>query len=149
MKLLLIAFSALLLLPNFFNVHLEQTPQYDQKELFNPRLAYINSIDKLIETCDSLAGKNKIATNSFAYALMVSDLLRERFYHGFSRYPLTLGKNPDVTFGKENAVNAPNASLFHTTTKYLSKTLWLFPLLIVFKRRKKVSNRAKYFTPHN
>ncbi|HEY8689112.1 MAG TPA: hypothetical protein VIM07_07745 [Chitinophagaceae bacterium] len=262
MKLLLIAVSALLLLPNFFNVHLEQTPQYDHKELFDPRLAYINSTEKLIEVSDSIAKQNNIAPNSFAYALMVSQLLRERFYHGFSRYPLNqnwiaatgeyffgyglasivkpddilkysfsgcsqqsmvlmevmkrknisyrsvgfphhyatelkfnsnwyffdpnmepnipdsdrleskwnccadslkqyydttrfkdldwkFGKKLIVTFGKENSVNAPNASLFHTTTKYLSKTLWLFPLFIVFTRRKKVNNRSKYFTPHN
>lgn len=262
MKLLLIAVSALLLLPNFFNVHLEQTPQYDHKELFDPRLAYINSVEKLITTSDSIAAKNNIAKNSFACALVVSHLLRERFYHGFSRYPLNqnwiaatgeyffgyglasivkpddimkysfggcsqqsivlmevmkrkgisyrfvgfphhyaselmfdgkwyffdpnmepnipdnerleskwnccadslkkfydttrfkdldwkFGKNLHVTLGNVNAPTAPHASLFHTTTKYLSKTIWLFPLLIVFTRRKKVSNRSKYFTPHN
>ena len=262
MKLLLIAVSALLLLPNFFNIHLEQTPQYDHKELFDPRLAYINSTEKLIEVSDSMAKQNNIAPNSFAYALMVTHLLRARFYHGFSRYPLDqnwiaatgeycfgyglasivkpddilkysfggcsqqsmvlmevmkrknisyrsvgfphhyatelkfngnwyffdpnmepnipdsdrleskwnccadnlkkyydtsrfkdldwkFGKNLQVTLGKENSINARNASLFHTTTKYLSKTLWLFPLLIVFTRRKKVSNRSKFFTPHN
>lgn len=262
MKLLLITISALLLLPNFFNVHLEQTPQYDHKELFNLQLAYINSTDQLIATSDSVAYKNNIATNSFGYALIVYHLLRERFYHGFSRYPLNqnwiaatgeyffgyglasivkpddilkysfggcsqqsmvlmevmkiknipyrcvgfphhyatelmfdgkwyffdpnmepnisdsdrleskwnccadslkkyydskrfkdldwkFGKNLHVTLGKVNAVTAPNASLFHTTTKYLSKTLWLFPLLVVFASRKKVSNRTKYFTPRN
>ena len=88
MKLLLITISALLLLPNFFNVHLEQTPQYDHKELFNLQLAYINSTDQLIATSDSVAYKNNIATNSFGYALIVYHLLKERFYHGFSRYPL-------------------------------------------------------------
>ena len=262
MKLLLITISALLLLPNFFNVHLEQTPQYDHKELFNLQLAYINSTDQLIATSDSVAYKNNIATNSFGYALIVYHLLKERFYHGFSRYPLNqnwiaatgeyffgyglasivkpddilkysfggcsqqsmvlmevmkrknipyrcvgfphhyatelmfdgnwfffdpnmepnisdsdrleskwnccadslkkyydskrfkdldwkFGKNLHVTLGKVNAATAPNASLFHTTTKYLSKTLWLFPLLVVFASRKKVSNRTKNFTPRN
>src|SRR6476646_7918330 len=88
MKLLLIAISALLLLPNFFNVHLEETPQYDHKELFDPRLSYINSVDKLIEVSDSIAKQENIAPNSFAYERVVYHLIRERFYHGFSRYSL-------------------------------------------------------------
>ena len=262
MKLILIVFSALLLLPNFFNVHLEKTPLYDHKEQFDPRLAYINSTEKLIEVSDSIGKQNNIAPNSFAYALTVSKILRMRFYHGFSRYPLNqnwiaatgeyflgyglasivkpddilkysfggcsqqsivlmevmkrknipyrfvgfphhyatelkfnnnwyffdpnmepnipdsdrleskwnccadnlkkyydttrfkdldwkFGKNLTVTFGNENAAAAPHASLFHTATKYLSKTLWLFPLIIVFYRRKKVGNRSKYFSQHN
>ena len=261
MKLLLITFSALLLLPNFLKVHLEETPQYDNKEQFDPSLAYINSTEKLIEISDSIAKQKNISTGSLAYAITVSKILRNRFYHGFSRYPLnqnwiaatgehlfgygmasivkpddilkynyggcsqqsivlmevmkrknvsyrfvgfphhyatelkfdnnwyffdpnmepnipdsarlesnwkccadSLKKyydttrfkdldwkfgNNNVTFGIENAATAPNASLFHTTSKYLSKTLWIFPLLIVFSRRKKISNRSKFFTPDN
>ena len=56
--------------------------------------------------------------------------------------------NGKVIHGNTNAPAAPNAALFHTTTNYLSKTLWLFPLVIVFYRRKKTSNRSKYFTPN-
>ncbi|MDB5222985.1 MAG: hypothetical protein JWN83_1652 [Chitinophagaceae bacterium] len=253
---MLIGISVLLLLPNFFNIHLEKTPQYDHKELFNPGLAYINSTEKLIEVSDSTAKQNNIPQNTLAYAITVSKILRNRFYHGFSRYPLNqnwiaatgeyfLGYglasivNPDdilkysfggcsqqsivltevmkrknisyrkvgfphhyatelrfnnnwyffdpnmepnipdsdrleskwkccgenlkkyydtsrfknldwafgkdsVTFGIVNAVPAPNATLFHTTTKYLSKTLWLFPLVIVFYRRKKVSTGLNF-----
>lgn len=249
MKLLLIAVSVLLLLPNFFNVNLAETPQYDQKEQFNPGLAYINSTEKLIQVSDSLARRNNIPQRSLAYAVTVSQILKDRFYHGFSRYrvdqnwiaavgehflgyglasivdpdkilkynfggcsqqsivlmevmkrknisyrsvgfphhyatelqfdnnwyffdpnmepkipdserlesrwrccPGNLKKyydttrfknldwifgNDQVTFGNVNAAPAPNAALFHTTTKYLSKTLWLFPLIVVFYRRKK------------
>ncbi len=262
MKLLLIALSALLLLPNFFNIHLEERPQYDHKELFNPGLAYINSTEKLIEIADSTAKQKNISQNSLAYAIMVSQILRNRFYHGFSRYPLNenwiaatgeyflgyglasivkpddilkysfggcsqqsivlievmkrknisyryvgfphhyatelkfnnnwyffdpnmepnipdserleskwnccadslkkyydttrfkdlnwkFGKNLTVVFGNVNATPAPHARLFQTTTGYLSKTLWLFPLVIIFYHRKKISNRAKYFTSDN
>lgn len=260
MKFLLIAISALLLLPNFLNVHLAEKPQYDNKERFNPRLAYINTTERLITVADSIAQKNNVPENSIAYAVTVAKILRDRFYHGFSRYPVNenwiaasaehllgyglaaivdpddilkynfggcsqqsivltevmkkknipfrsvgfphhyatelkfdnnwyffdpnmepnipdsarleskwhgytdnlkkyydttrfknldwiLGNN-DVTFGKVNAPAAPNARLFHTTTKFLSKTLWLFPLFFVFYRRKKVSNKSKYFTPN-
>lgn len=262
MKLLLIAISALLLLPNFFNVNLADTPIYDHKELFNPGLAYINSTEKLIQVSDSIAKKNNIPQNSLKYAIMVSQIIRNRFYHGFSRYPLNqnwiaavsercagyglasivkpddilkysyggcsqqsivlievmkrknisyryvgfphhyatelkfdnnwyffdpnmepnipdsarleskwnccadslkkyydsarfkdldwkFGTHLNVKFGKENAATAPHAEIFHTTTKYLSKTLWLFPLIVVLYRRKKVSNRSKFFTPGN
>lgn len=257
MKLLLIAISALLLLPNFFNINLAETPQYDQKEQFDPGLAYINSTEKLINVSDSIALRNNIPQNSLAYAITVSQILRNRFYHGFSRYPLnqnwiaavgerflgyglasivnaddilkysfggcsqqaivlaevmkrknipyrsvgfphhyatelqfdnnwyffdpnmepsipdsarlesnwkccidnlkkfydtTRYKNLDwilgnnhVTFGNINAAPAPNAKIFHATTKYLSKTLWLFPLIIVFYRQRK-KNKAHSFS---
>ncbi len=258
---MLIAISVLLLLPNFYNVHLEKKPIYDKKELFDPQLAYINSTKKLIEVADSLALKNNIPQGSLQYAITVSHILRNKFYHGFSKYPLnqnwlaavgenlfgyglacivkpddilkysyggcsqqsivlmdvmkrknisyrsvgfphhyatelmfnnnwyffdpnmepnisdsdrleskwkccadnlkeyydtarfhdldwTFGKNLKVTFGKTNGVTAPNANIFQTATMYLSKTLWIFPLVIVFARRKKISNRAKFFTPN-
>jgi hypothetical protein len=58
------------------------------------------------------------------------------------------GKNFKVTFGEINAVPAPNAAIFQRTTGYLSKTLWIFPLVIVFYKRRKISNRSKYFTPN-
>ena len=250
MKLLLITLSTLLLLPNFFAVHLEQKPVYDHKELFDPSLAYINSTEKLINVADSIALKNHITQGSLSYAVMVSSILRSRFYHGFSRYPLNqnwiaamgehffgyglasivnpddilqydfggcsqqsivlmevmkrkhidyrsvgfphhfatelrfnnnwyffdpnmepnisdserleikwnccadslkryydtsrfkdldwkFGKNLQVTFGKQNVTAAPNAILFQATTKYLSKTLWLFPLILVFYPKRK------------
>lgn len=260
MKLILIAISLLLLVPNFFNIHLDKNPQYDQKEQFDPGLAYINSTEKLIGAADTIARQKNISHNSLAYAITVSNILRKRFYHGFSHYPLSKNwiaatgeqlfghglscivkpddilkygfggcsqqsivlmevmkrKNvpyrfvgfphhyatelmfnnnwyffdpnmepniPDserletkwnccadnlkkyydtarfkdldwkfgtgkVIHGNTNAPAAPNAELFHTTTNYLSKTLWLFPLVIVFYRRKKASNRSKYFTPN-
>jgi hypothetical protein len=253
MKLLFIAISALLLIPNFFDINLAETPVYDKKEQFNPGLAYINSTEKLIEIADSISVADNIPQGSLQYAGTVSQILRSRFYHGFSRYPVNqnwiaavsermfgfglasivkpddilkysfggcsqqsivlievmkrknipyrfvgfphhyatelkfdnnwyffdpnmepnipdsarleskwnccadslkkyydttrfkdldwkFGKNLNVKFGNVNAATAPNAEIFHTTTKYLSKTLWLFPLLIVFYRRKKNSN---------
>ena len=255
MKLTLVAISVLLLLPNFFNIHLEDKPQYDHKEGFNPSLAYINSIPKLIEVSDSIAEKDNIPQGTLTYAVTVSNIIRERFYHGFSRYPLNqnwiaacseyicgnglasivkpddilkygyggcsqqsivlmevmkkknidyrsvgfphhfatelkingnwyffdpnmepnilasdrleskwngsadslkkyydtarfhdmdliFGKNLKVILGKTNGVNAPNANIFHSATMYLSKTLWLFPLIIVFYRRKKGNKKV-------
>jgi hypothetical protein len=251
MKLILISLSVLLLAPNFFNVHLADKPQYDQKELFDSRLSYINSTQKLIEVADSIAAKQKISQGSLTYAVMVTKILRKRFYHGFSRYPLNenwiaalgeslcgyglasivepdqilkysfggcsqqsivlmevmkrknisyrpigfphhfaielklkdswyffdpnmepnisdsdrietrwnysgdnlkkyydttrytrldwmFGNNLKVKVGETNAVIAPNIKMFHSATGFLSKTLWIFPLVLIFYRRKKV-----------
>lgn len=249
MKFLLITLSALLLIPNFINVHLADIPKYNSKEKFDPSLSYINSTEKLIKVSDSIARFKNIPENSFEYALTVTQLLRKRFYHGYSRYSLNenwlaasgeymfgygLGSivnsddilkykfaacsqqaivltevmkakkipfrsvgfphhyatelkfnnywyyfdpngEPNIpdsarletkwhyniqnlkkyydtgnyqnldwifgfsspVFGEVNAKAAPRAELFHTTTKYLSKTLWLFPLFFLFLRRKK------------
>jgi hypothetical protein len=248
MKFLLISISALLLLPNFFNVTLEEKPGYNNVEIFNPSLLRINSVQKLMEYSDSVSGE-KCAHNSLQYAIVVSDALEQRFYHGFSVYSLqknwiaavtqyvfghnvaypvnpedilkypyagcsqqaivladVMKKNkvpyrslgfphhyttelqfnnswyyfdtdmePDMSVTDRNLVNwnhdadslkkfyhknkaaaewgfgnsqkalvgkidaapAPNASLFQNTTRYLSKLLWLFPLIFVAYPRKK------------
>ena len=47
------------------------------------------------------------------------------------------GKNITVTHGSVNQKFAKNVRLFQAGTAILSKTLWLFPLLIVFYRRRK------------
>src|SRR5438552_15950911 len=102
MKFLLIAVSALLLLPNFFNIHLESKPQYDNKELFNPGLAYINSTDKLVAVCDSIAKVKNIEPGTLKYAITASEVIRNRFYHGFSRYPINehwISATSELLFG--------------------------------------------------
>lgn len=56
-------------------------------------------------------------------------------------------------YGVENKDPAPNASIFHSATKFLSRTLWLLPLfLLYFFKERKTSNEAKpaeyaYMTP--
>ena len=89
MKPLLIALSVLFLIPNFFNINLEKTPQYDHKEKFDPSLSYINSVDELIHVSDSAAKAKNIQQGSLQYAITVATILRNRFYHGFSQYKLS------------------------------------------------------------
>ena len=251
MKFLLISLSALLLLPNFFNVTLEEKPGYNKVEIFDPSLSRINSVQSLMDYTDSISQK-KFAPNSLQYAMVVSDVLEQRFYHGFSvfslqknwiaavtqymfghyvanpvnpedilKYPYagcsqqaivlaeimkrnkvpyrSLGfphhyttelqfnnswyyfdtdMEPDMTaedrdlknwkhdgdslkkyyhkniaaaewgfgnsqkasVGKIAAKPAPNASLFQNTTKYLSKLLWVFPLIILVYPAKQKAN---------
>jgi hypothetical protein len=88
MKLFFLSLSILLLIPNFFNVTLEQKPKYNKIEYFDPSLSKINSVQKLMSYADSLSQK-KYKRNSLQYSLVVSDVLEKRFYHGFSVYSLS------------------------------------------------------------
>src|SRR6185437_10191975 len=87
MKIFFFSLSVLLLLPNFFNVPLEQTPEYNKIEYFDPSLSKINSVQKLTNYADSIS-KKKYNRNSLEYALVISGVLQNRFYHGFSAYSL-------------------------------------------------------------
>ena len=249
MKLLLISLSILLLIPNFLHVKLEPTPVYDHIEKYDTSLGYITSIKQLIHVADSIALARKIDKDSLKYAITVATLIRNRFYHGFSQYPLNenwiaavgeycfgyglasivkpddilkyhyggcsqqtivlmevmknknisyrsvgfphhyaselqingkwyffdpnmepsisdsqrlesnwngypdslkkyydrthfsdldwkFGKNLRVTRGNINSKVAPNAALFQLVTHYLSRTLWIIPLVIALKIRK-------------
>ncbi len=60
-------------------------------------------------------------------------------------YPLSLnhldwgfGTSQLVKVGKINADPAPNASIFQSVSKFLSKTLWIFPLFFTVYPRKRV-----------
>ena len=61
-------------------------PAYNNKELFEPSLSSINSVQKLITYSDSIANINHIKTGSLGYGVLVASVLRKRFYHGFSYY---------------------------------------------------------------
>ena len=249
MKILLISLSLLLLAPNFIHLSLDKKPVYDHKEKFEPSLSYINSIDKLIDVSDSTAYSNHVCEGTLEYAITVANVIRNRFYHGFSEYPLNenwiaavgercfgyglasivnpddilkysyggcsqqsivlievmkrkhisyrsvgfphhyaselcfhknwyffdpnmepvisdsqrlennwkgyadslkkyydksrfpdldwkFGNNLRVTLGRVNAKTAPKAMVFQTVTHYLSKSIWLLPILIAFRLKK-------------
>ncbi len=88
MKLLAFSFATLLLLPVFFNVTLEKKPVFNQRELFDPSLSIINSVQRLLDYADSVAYKHQLKTGTLQYAIMVSFIIRKRFFHGFSNYTL-------------------------------------------------------------
>jgi hypothetical protein len=87
-KILLPALALLLFLPNLLDLETYSLPAYDQKEQFNPQLAYINSIDMLEAHTDSLAVQQNICINSYEYAELLEAVLKDRFYHGFSKFSL-------------------------------------------------------------
>lgn len=56
-------------------------------EEFNLKLNRIQNINQVLHYCDSIYGQKAIATgDSLAYANIVSQTLRKRFYHGLSQY---------------------------------------------------------------
>jgi len=65
-------------------------PEYNQSEEYDSSLSRLNSVKKLIIYCDSLFGTapdeiNKERYNE-NYVNLVSSVVRNRFYHGYSCY---------------------------------------------------------------
>lgn len=65
-------------------------PVYDNREEYDPSLQRLNSISKLADYCDSLYEETVYAnpTTRFesTYPEIVSDVVRNRFFHGYSYY---------------------------------------------------------------
>jgi hypothetical protein len=65
-------------------------PVYNKMEEFDPSLARLNSIDKLVKYCDSLYLSTVFNDNADEvqrdYTNIVSSVVRKRFYHGYSYY---------------------------------------------------------------
>ncbi len=63
---------------------------YNQKEDFDPSLLRINTLNKMDEYCDSLYGAlyadNNIDQFEQNFTNLVSNVVRNRFYHGYSYY---------------------------------------------------------------
>jgi hypothetical protein len=100
-KPILIALTVALLLPNFFDVDINERLPYDHKEKFDPALSRLNSIDKLEQYIDSMASANHLAPNTLDYAINIADAIKYRFYHGFSHFTL-----------KENWIAAVSEKVF-------------------------------------
>ncbi len=65
------------------------------------------------------------------------DSLKKYYALSLNHLDWGFGKSQLVKVGKINAEPAPNALVFQTVTKFLSKTLWVFPLFFVYYPRKK------------
>lgn len=67
-----------------------ETPEYDNKENFDPSLRRLNTIASLEKYCDSLTGTERINARTSldiaAYASAVNEVIRKKFYHGYSCY---------------------------------------------------------------
>ncbi len=65
-------------------------PVFNREEEYDPSLARLNSIDKLVQYCDSIY-LSKVFTKDQEeikrdYTDVVSSVVRKRFYHGYSSY---------------------------------------------------------------
>lgn len=89
LKMLLIALSGLLLLPNFIHKDINPGLAYDKKEKFDPAFSYINSIGKLDTYTDSIAREKNIISGSFEYVELLEAIIEQRFYHGFSHFSIS------------------------------------------------------------
>lgn len=67
-------------------------PEYDSKEAYDPGLSRLNTMEKLRNYCDSLSrviyGLTSVhdSIGEAQYAATVSDVIRNKFYHGYSHY---------------------------------------------------------------
>ena len=67
----------------------EKDPLFWFKEDFDPTLSRLNSINKVLNYCDSLyAERSSLGQIKFesTYPQIISDVIRFRFYHGYSYY---------------------------------------------------------------
>jgi len=87
-------------------------------EHFDPSLSRLRSVSTFAEYCDSIYGKRQInQCDSEQYAIIISRVLRERFYHGYSYY--SFGQNSLASFcapflnEKLNAIVIPDDILKH------------------------------------
>jgi hypothetical protein len=85
LKIVLICLAIIFALPHFINVSGEPIPVYNNKEQFDSSLKSINTLNKVLATADQI-NQGRFSNNSFEYAMIVSKILRKRFYHGFSQY---------------------------------------------------------------
>jgi hypothetical protein len=63
-------------------------------------------------------------------------------YYDTTRYKdldWKFGKSMPVTRGEINAAQAPHATIFQTGTHYLSRILWIFPMMVAFYPRRKTA----------
>jgi hypothetical protein len=88
-KPLLIALSAILVLPNLVDKDIQPQQTYNGKEKFSPQLSFINSTDKLEKFADNAAADKNIPIGSLAYIEILENIVAHRFYNGISHKTLS------------------------------------------------------------
>ncbi len=72
---------------NYFPRFNEKTETRVSADSFDPALVKLNSVNMVINFCDSVYGNKNIAANdSGKYANLVSRVIRYRFQHGYTWY---------------------------------------------------------------
>ncbi|HCY89713.1 MAG TPA: hypothetical protein DHV17_05585 [Chitinophagaceae bacterium] len=87
-KAFLLILSAILLIPNFLPIDINNPLPYDGKERFLPSLNYIQDVRTLESVVDHCASLKNINPQTPEYAAMLAYVISCRFYHGFSHWKL-------------------------------------------------------------
>lgn len=79
-----------LLIPNFLPFHFFTLSNEKHKwEVFDPAFAnQLRSVDAVLAFTDSLATAEKFMSNTLDYGNLLSRVIKNRFYHGYSHYSL-------------------------------------------------------------
>ena|SRR5215469_14744415 len=99
LKVLLVLFAAvgsiIFLCELFGKFFIKENTDYKKiikSEYFDPDLTRVASVSTFVSYCDSLYGDDHIRSlDSEKYAVIISQVLRQRFYHGYSYY--SMGQN--------------------------------------------------------
>ena len=147
-KPILIAISALLLSLNFIDRDINETLAYDHKEQFDPRLSYLNSINKLEAYIDSNERSGHYSPNSIDYVVTISQAIRNRFYHGFSHFSLNENwiaafSEKVIGYGLASKVR-PEDIMHHSYAACSQQAMVMMAIL----RKKNISYRSVGFPHH-
>ena len=87
---LLVLFSLLLLLPNFFPYHFVKLSASGHPwEQFDPALTKkLRSVSDVLQYTDSVAAASKVEPGTIDYGVILNRVVKKRFYHGYSYYSL-------------------------------------------------------------
>ena len=148
LKPILIALSAVLLIPNFIDIDINERLDYDHKELFDPSFSRINSIDKLEQYIDSTETIGTINPNTIDYIDTIAQAIKKRFYHGFSHF--TVKENWIAAFSEKiigyglSCKVKPDDIMKQEYAACSQQAMVMMEIL----RRKKISYRSVGFPHH-
>ena len=148
MKILLISLAVLLVLPNFIDLDINGTVNYNGRERFDPSLTRINSISLFESYTDSLGNARHITTSNPLYWIMVDSVISNRFYHGFSHYTLRenwLAALGDKILGHGLSNKVKTADIIQNAQAACSQQAGM---MIKLCRLKKVAFRSVGFPHH-
>ncbi len=148
LKPILIAFTLLLLIPNFIHRDINDQLAYDGKEKFEPGLVALNSLDQLEQYIDKAAAELHFSVQSPAYPLLVENIIARRFYHGFSHPSLSENfiaalAEKTIGYGLGCKVNT-NEIMKHENAACSQQSMVMMEIF----RRKQITYRSVGFQHH-
>lgn len=142
--------SFALLLPNFFPTHsvISASGKADWDQ-FDPNLALrLQSVDDLLQYADSVAATTWSRPDTYQYAEILSQVVRKRFYHGYSHYSLKenwiASLMGDFFWDHLSAIVLPDDIMKHPMAACSQQSI----VMINCFRKKKIDYRTVGFAHH-